>query len=339
MGNYEYIESEIVQGALRKMGFDGFNVKEHGFNNMGVFDPSNIRSVFDLYEGMLTEMADPAMIRDAAPKALATLKNELPGIDGAHHDFVDEMNIEDDEPKWDEKFAVWKEGYAQRRIGMAIAALNKGMEFRDGKLIVHRMLEVDEEEFYAGIASQGLGEYWTWSKDGASAHGLGGGGNVLITGAVDPKHVDWVQTIHMNAHPNAHDEMEINIPEGTPIKILNLELYGEPVDPSLYGGRGRVLMASLGESQLDDDYARGYNEGQIEGIKAGHAWYEKNMGKADKEPPEFDNFHVQRGRVTKANGYAKAYAYGYQDGYYTMQTGGDAEYLIGKIRAKLGGML
>ena len=133
--------------------------------------------------------------------------------------------------------------------------------------------------------------------------------------------------------------MEINIPEGAPIKILNVEVGGEPVDPSLYGGRGRTLMASLGESQLDDDYARGYNEGQIEGIKAGHAWYEKNMGKADKEPPEFDNFHVQRGRVTKANGYAKAYAYGYQDGYYTMQTGGDAEYLIGKIRAKLGGML
>jgi hypothetical protein len=56
----------------------------------------------------------------------------------------------------------------------------------------------------------------------------------------------------VNAHPNASEEREITIPSGAPIKILNVEKDGESIDPSLYGGRGRVLMASIGESQITE---------------------------------------------------------------------------------------
>jgi hypothetical protein len=345
----KYDQYELPEVSIRDNGILNFTNGRHRyavFRDAGV-DPMPVAMSNEsvpnakrlggvIRESIMTEMADPKQLSAAVPKALAELKGDLIDDYEAHEIFMGQTGIEGGDPKYAEQFAVWKEGYAQRLMGETIGILNKSMEFRNGMLMVYRMYEVGStEEFLSGIATQGLGYYWSWTKDGAIAYDGPGGHDALVTGAVDPKYVEWVQTLVSNAGHGSTDEREVLLPEGAPIKILNIELNGESVDPSLYGGRGRTLMSSKGitESQLDDDYARGYYEGQIEGIKAGKEYSDSPQGRA----PEYENFHVTSGRVTKANGYEKAYAYGYQDGYYTMLTGGDAEYLIGKITAKLAG--
>jgi len=258
--NYHALERYIPE--IIAAGFDAYWDFEDANNldnedNIAVIDPKNIRSVHAQFRDAnsdqlmasvgITEMADPKMIRDAVPRALASLKLEIANanVDGANENFMHETGIEDDDPKWDEKFAIWKEGYAQRRIGMAIGVITKGAEYRGGKMMVYRMVEVDAEEFLnginAGTTTRGLGEYWTWSRNDAQSYAGYGGDEVLLTGLVDPIAINWAQTILMNAHPSTDDEKEITIPEGTPIKILNIDMNGELVDPSLYGGRGRVL--------------------------------------------------------------------------------------------------
>ena len=43
-GSWDDIENTDVQQAIKDLGFDGFYVKEQGVKNLGVFDPSKIRS-------------------------------------------------------------------------------------------------------------------------------------------------------------------------------------------------------------------------------------------------------------------------------------------------------
>jgi hypothetical protein len=43
-GDWETIESESIQEAIRNAGFDGFYVKEHGVKNLAVYEPSQIKS-------------------------------------------------------------------------------------------------------------------------------------------------------------------------------------------------------------------------------------------------------------------------------------------------------
>jgi hypothetical protein len=43
-GDWETIESESIQEAIRNAGFDGFYVKEHGVKNLAVYEPSQLKS-------------------------------------------------------------------------------------------------------------------------------------------------------------------------------------------------------------------------------------------------------------------------------------------------------
>jgi hypothetical protein len=201
---------------------------------------------------LIHEMADPKQISAAVPQALAMFKAWLlkePNKANAITYFKNEEGVDQSDPKFAEKFAIWKEGHAQRQVGKAIKVLKNGMEFRDGKLMIYRAIDVDTDDFLSELHTRGLGRFWSWQKGNAVAYnGLVGTNdiNVHFTGAVDPVHIDWAATILANAGKYAH-ETEITIPEGTPVKILNIDKDGESVDPSLYGGRGRTLMSSIGE--------------------------------------------------------------------------------------------
>ena len=45
-GFFPFLENKAVQGGIRKLGFDGFNVAELGAKNTGTYNPTNIRSKF-----------------------------------------------------------------------------------------------------------------------------------------------------------------------------------------------------------------------------------------------------------------------------------------------------
>lgn len=74
----------------------------------------------------------------------------------------------------------------------------------------------------------------------------------------------------------------------------------------------------LYEGKVDDLWEKGYNDGDRAGFK---------KAKEDMENRTVDKsigFHnpSKRGRITRANAYDKAFAAGFQDGYYDAVTGG-----------------
>lgn len=79
-----------------------------------------------------------------------------------------------------------------------------------------------------------VGEYWAWSKGNAEAHwGFGAEKNTArIESIIHVDHVDWVETINLNANPSYEEETEVRLFKNTPIKIVGLEINNEPVDIS-----------------------------------------------------------------------------------------------------------
>jgi hypothetical protein len=47
VGNWNFIEDQRVQQAIRDLGFDSFYVQEKGEKNLGIFDPSDVKSLFN----------------------------------------------------------------------------------------------------------------------------------------------------------------------------------------------------------------------------------------------------------------------------------------------------
>jgi hypothetical protein len=46
-GNWNFIEDRKVQQAIKDLGFDSFYVQERGMKNLGVFDPTDVKSLFN----------------------------------------------------------------------------------------------------------------------------------------------------------------------------------------------------------------------------------------------------------------------------------------------------
>ena len=55
LGNWGFIEDKPVQEAIKKLGFDGFYMKEMGVKNLGVFNPEQIKSAISdpVFAGLL----------------------------------------------------------------------------------------------------------------------------------------------------------------------------------------------------------------------------------------------------------------------------------------------
>ena len=46
-GNWNFIEDRNIQKAIKDLGFDSFNVKEKGVKNLGVFNPADVKALFN----------------------------------------------------------------------------------------------------------------------------------------------------------------------------------------------------------------------------------------------------------------------------------------------------
>ena len=73
--NWPAIESQDFQKAIRELGFDAFHVNERGTKNIGVYDPSSLRSPFAAYDPFRKDVATATAMGVALPDLLAA---ELP---------------------------------------------------------------------------------------------------------------------------------------------------------------------------------------------------------------------------------------------------------------------
>jgi hypothetical protein len=46
-GNWNFIEDRNIQKAIKDLGFDSFNIKEKGVKNLGVFNPADVKALFN----------------------------------------------------------------------------------------------------------------------------------------------------------------------------------------------------------------------------------------------------------------------------------------------------
>jgi hypothetical protein len=205
-----------------------------------------------LNEGILDAMMDTAA-NTAISRLVEEMLVEFDGMARAEFNletyddpYPNESELPDDT---DAAFAQWLPTYAENHVYHAAYNITSKMQYDANGIVVHRVIKADEN-FPAQIASQGIGEYWSWDEHAAEAH-WGGKGNIEyhIVGRVDPKHVDWEHTLTQNAHPSFTEEREIYIPQGAPIEVIEVRANGKPIDPSQYGGQ-QMLAASIGESGI-----------------------------------------------------------------------------------------
>jgi hypothetical protein len=63
-GDWTIIEDKKVQDAIKKAGFDAFYIEEGGVKNLGVYDPTQLKSVFNKGE---FNPKDPRLLAGALP--------------------------------------------------------------------------------------------------------------------------------------------------------------------------------------------------------------------------------------------------------------------------------
>ena len=214
---------------------------------------------YPLNEGIMD-----VMIETAVPEAIERLhESVLSGADSGGRDVALEIFRADvygdpyaePEESYEEveaKFAEWLDEWCTARVENAAQEIMNGMSYNRqahmNGIVVYRVI-VAGEDLPSKITSRGLGEYWSWDEHAAEAHWAGDGGHeYMMVGLVDPRHVNWEQSLFQNAHPSYDHEKEIYIPQGSPIELYKLlKGNGDEIQPSMYGGR-RMLQASLGEA-------------------------------------------------------------------------------------------
>lgn len=67
---------------------------------------------------------------------------------------------------------------------------------------------------------KGVGTYWAADKDHAIAHWGGAGTQIIMHGKVPSSAIDWKRTVYARIHN--YDEMELYIPEGTSIQLIEV---------------------------------------------------------------------------------------------------------------------
>lgn len=78
------------------------------------------------------------------------------------------------------------------------------------------------------------GIYWCWKKGYAEAywgdpHNHEGAGThkFLLHAYLPVEHIDWIQTLIMNANPDFEEEYEVRVKDNSPIDIIGVEKLGE----------------------------------------------------------------------------------------------------------------
>jgi hypothetical protein len=103
----------------------------------------------------------------------------------------------------------------------------------DKKLKIFREITV-KDNYIEHLKTSGkhLGKFWTYDEEFAEAYwgDFDKPHVALLTACVDEEHIDWIETIRKNVHPDYHEEREITLFRNTPIKLLNIYINKEEVE-------------------------------------------------------------------------------------------------------------
>ncbi len=141
----------------------------------------------------------------------------------------------EDEDIDQEDFSAWVEEDLKFRMDELLRFYRSGV-VKNGKVVVWRKMTVPED-WISHLSKEGkhLGIYWTWDPDAADTHwGDYSKKSVALIEAEAPENgVDWEETLRINVEPFiGDDEKEITLNKGVPLKILSIEVDGNPVDIS-----------------------------------------------------------------------------------------------------------
>ena len=132
----------------------------------------------------------------------------------------------------EDEFLEWLDEQATERVGDAMTRLSYGITVDQGQIDIYREITAPEDWIQrGGLGAQPLGVYWSWDEDAAEAHwGAHGEGHItyLLAAGVDPRHVNWSNTIAANATRSTEDEKEITIIDNAPVTLWAVYAY----DPS-----------------------------------------------------------------------------------------------------------
>lgn len=131
--------------------------------------------------------------------------------------------LEDEEFKDSEEFKNWMKYKIEARFHETKNAFRDRI-IEEDKIDIWREMMVSDN-WIEHLEKQGnrLGEYWSWDPDAAESHGGYGKDDkshrISIESSIEIEHINWVETIKANMHPNYVDEREIRLFKNTPLKI------------------------------------------------------------------------------------------------------------------------
>ena len=100
----------------------------------------------------------------------------------------------------------------------------------DNTITLYRAIKVNENWFKNLDKPQkrNMGIWWSWDKNACDTHWAQSQPNtVIITTIIEENKVNWIESLRANIHPNYQEEKEIQLYEGTKIKISAIEFDGD----------------------------------------------------------------------------------------------------------------
>lgn len=118
------------------------------------------------------------------------------------------------------------------RVDYVRACLRHDSIIINGLLQVRRALHLDARALQAlthPTTPTGLGSFWSRTSPESHWAGPRNGTDVVLTGLVDPRDVDWIATFHHNMdYLQGDEETEIFLPTGCPITLTHIHAPNHP---------------------------------------------------------------------------------------------------------------
>ena len=176
---------------------------------------------------------------DAAVQELATEIQMNPGDELMMYRLDQGMDPYDGEDHDEAHYQEWLPDYLEGKVSDTIGYIWNNFTEENGEIIIYREITAPADWVeQGGLTTRGLGVYWSWDEHAAEAHwGNFSEGQVkyLLQGSVSYNEVNWVSTITKNAHSQSEDEKEVELKEGSTIRLLGVYRYDgdrnmQPVD-------------------------------------------------------------------------------------------------------------
>ena len=199
------------------------------------------KKLLKLFESSFHDFSDDDILNDKYLTDLIRTESYI--NDDLLYAYIDTYNLEDEDKNAIQDsldFKQYVKDYLQQNLDQAKENIFNEINYDKNDIFIYRAITVDDN-WLQHLKSQGkhLGIYWSWSPDGAETHwGDNSKSNVaIITALIDEKHINWIETFHLNIHPSLGDEKEIRLYKNTPLNIVTITINNEEIDLSILNNK------------------------------------------------------------------------------------------------------